>query len=116
MKNLKSLSLVLVLTVVFSSFALSAFAAVEDKVIISSIDDLPELTNFTVDAGKIIVSKNGNVLSLTADNFANGVTNYRLPGNGLYEAGYRFITGTGQYLKLGNISFDYWKSFQKYFS
>ena len=113
MKNLKSLSLVLVLTVVFSSFALSAFAAVEDKVIISSIDDLPELTNFTVDAGKIIVSKNGNVLSLTADNFANGVTNYRLPGNGLYEAGYRFITGTGQYLKLGNISFDYWKNYKK---
>ncbi|MCI5971328.1 MAG: hypothetical protein MRZ29_09390 [Oscillospiraceae bacterium] len=114
MKNLKSLSLVLVLTVVFSSFALSAFAAAEDRVIISSIDDLPELTNFTVDAGKINVSKNGNILSLTSNKFANGVTNYRLPGNGLYEAGYRFITSdNNQYLKLGNISFDYWKNYKK---
>lgn len=114
MKNLKSISLVLVLTVVFSSFALSAFAAVEDRVIISSIDDLPELTNFTVDAGKINVSKNGNILSLTSNKFANGVTNYRLPGNGLYEAGYRFITSNNnQYLKLGNIPFDYWKNYKK---
>lgn len=111
MKNLKSLSLVLVLTVVFSSFALSAFAAVADKVIISSIDDLPELTNFKADTGKINVSKNGNILSLTSDNFANGVDYYRLAGK---EAGYRFITDPNkQYLKLGNISFDYWKNYKK---
>lgn len=82
MKILKSLSLVLVLTVVFSSFAISSFAAgAEDKVIISSIDDLPGLTNFkTDDAGKISVTKNGNVLSLTSDSFANGVTNYKNAG------------------------------------
>lgn len=111
MKNLKSLSLVLVLTVVFSSFALSAFAAAEDKVIISSIDGLPELTNFKADTGKINVSKNGNILSLTSDNFANGVDYYRLAGK---EAGYRFITDPNkQYLKLGNISFDYWKNYKK---
>lgn len=111
MKNLKSLSLVLVLTVVFSSFALSAFAAAEDRVIISSIDDLPALTNFKVGAEQIIVSENGNILSLTSANFANGEDSYRLAGK---EAGYRFITNPNkQFLKLGNISFDYWKSFQK---
>lgn len=114
MKNLKSLSLVLVLTVVFSSFALSAFAAAEDaedKVIISSIDDLPELTNFKADTGKINVSKNGNILSLTSDKFANGVDYYRLAGK---EAGYRFITDPNkQYLKLGNIPFDDWKGYKK---
>lgn len=109
MKNLKSLSLVLVLAVVFSSFALSAFAAVEDRVIISSIEALPKLTNFTVDAGKIIDSKNGNILSLTSDNFANGVDYYRFAGK---EAGYRFITGTTQYLKLGNIPFASWKDYK----
>ena len=109
MKNLKSLSLVLVLTVVFSSFALSAFAAVEDRVIVSSIEALPKLTNFTVDAGKIIDSKNGNILSLTSDNFANGVDYYRFAGK---EAGYRFITGTTQYLKLGNIPFASWKDYK----
>lgn len=111
MKNLKSLSLVLVLTVVFSSFALSAFAAAEDKVIISSIDDLPELTNFKADTGKINVSKNGNILSLTSDKFANGVDYYRLAGK---EAGYRFITDpNNQFLKLGNIPFDSWKNYKK---
>ena len=111
MKNLKSLSLVLVLTVVFSSFALSAFAAAEDKVIISSIDDLPELTNFKADTGKINVSKNGNILSLTSDKFANGVDYYRLAGK---EAGYRFITDPNkQFLKLGNIPFDDWKNYKK---
>lgn len=111
MKNLKSLSLVLVLTVVFSSFALSAFAAAEDRVIISSIDDLPALTNFKADTGKINVSKNGNILSLTSDNFANGVDYYRLAGK---EAGYRFITDPNKkHLKLGNISFDYWKNYKK---
>ena len=100
MKILKSLSLVLVLTVVFSSFAISSFAAdaeeadAEDKVIISSIDDLPDITNFKTDPGKISVSENGNVLSLTAGNFANGVTNYRLAG---YEAGYRFIINSNRY-------------------
>ncbi len=114
MKILKSLSLVLVLTVVFSSFAISSFAAeAEDKVIISSIDDLPDITNFTTDAGKISVTKNGNVLSLTSENFANGVTNYRLPGNGLYEAGYRFITSSNRYMKLGKIPFDSWKNYKK---
>lgn len=110
MKNLKSLSLVLVLTVVFSSFALSAFAAVEDRVIISSIDDLPALTNFKVGAEQIIVSENGNILSLTSANFANGEDSYRLAGK---EAGYRFITGTTQYLKLGNIPFASWKNYKK---
>lgn len=111
MKILKSLSLVLVLTVVFSSFAISSFAAdAEDKVIISSIDDLPDITNFKVDTGKINVTKNGNVLSLTSSNFANSVTNYRLAG---YEAGYRFITGSSKNLKLGNISFDLWKNYKK---
>lgn len=114
MKILKSLSLVLVLTVVFSSFAISSFAAdAEDKVIISSIDDLPDITNFTTDTGKISVSENGNVLSLTSENFANGVTNYRLPGNGLYEAGYRFITSTNQNIKLGKIPFENWKNYKK---
>lgn len=116
MKILKSLSLVLVLTVVFSSFAISSFAAdveeadAEDKVIISSIDDLPDITNFKTDPGKISVSENGNVLSLTAGNFANGVTNYRLAG---YEAGYRFIINSNRYMKLGNISFDLWKNYKK---
>lgn len=115
MKNLKSLSLVLVLTVIFSSFALSSFAAAKDEVIISSIDDLPELTNFKDVSGttveKIKVSKNGNILSLTSAKFANGVDyKYRLAGT---EAGYQFTTGTNQYQKLGKISFEYWKSFQK---
>lgn len=68
MKILKSLSLVLVLTVVFSSFAISSFSAeAEDKVIISSIDDLPKLTNFKTGVTQIDAQQTGNVLSLSSD-------------------------------------------------
>lgn len=106
MKILKSLSLVLVLTVVFSSFAISSFAAnVEDKVIISSIDDLPKLTNFKTDTGKITVTENGNVLSLTADSFANGVTNYRNAG---VEARYCLVPKNGGKLG-GDIDWSQYK-------
>lgn len=107
MKILKSLSLVLVLTVVFSSFAISSFAAdAEDKVIISSIDDLPGLTNFkTDDAGKISVTKNGNVLSLTSDSFANGVTNYKNAGA---EARYCLVPEKGGKLG-GDIDWSQYK-------
>lgn len=106
MKILKSLSLVLVLTVVFSSFAISSFAAdAEDKVIISSIDDLPELTNFKTDTGKITVTKNGNVLSLTSDSFANGVTNYKNAG---VEARYCLVPEKGGKLG-GDIDWSQYK-------
>lgn len=109
MKILKSLSLVLVLTVVFSSFAISSFAAdaeeadAEDKVIISSIDDLPDITNFKTDPGKISVTKNGNVLSLTSSNFAKDVKNYRNAG---VEARYCLVSGKE---KLGNVKWENYK-------
>lgn len=106
MKILKSLSLVLVLTVVFSSFAISSFAADDgDKVIISSIDDLPDITNFKTDPGKISVSENGNVLSLTAGNFANGVTNYKNAG---VEARYCLVPEKGGKLG-GDIDWSQYK-------
>ena len=108
MKILKSLSLVLVLTVVFSSFAISSFAAdAEDKVIISSIDDLPKLTNFKTGVTQIDAQQTGNVLSLSSDTFAsNTLSGFSYTSAGS-EARYSLISGAE---KLGNVEWENYKN------
>ncbi|UKI36289.1 MAG: hypothetical protein L6V93_20645 [Clostridiales bacterium] len=47
---------------IFHLFAISSFAAeAEDKVIISSIDDLPDITNFKTGVTQIEAQQTGNV-------------------------------------------------------
>lgn len=108
MKILKSLSLVLVLTVVFSSFAISSFAAdAEDKVIISSIDDLPDITNFKTGVTQIDAQQTGNVLSLSSSTFASTtLTGFSYTSAGS-EARYSLVSGAE---KLGNVEWENYKN------
>lgn len=109
MKNLKSLSLVLVLTVVFSSFALSAFAAVEDRVIVSSIEALPKLINFKTGVTPIEAKQTGNVLSLKSSTFAsNTLTSFSHNSAGM-EARYCLVPTSGGKLG-GDIDWSQYKN------
>lgn len=108
MKILKSLSLVLVLTVVFSSFAISSFAADDgDKVIISSIDDLPDITNFKTGVTQIEAQQTGNVLSLSSDTFASNTLSGFIYTSAGSEARYSLISGAE---KLGNVEWENYKN------
>lgn len=109
MKNLKSLSLVLVLTVVFSSFALSAFAAVEDRVIVSSIEALPKLINFKTGVTPIEAKQTGNVLSLKSSTFASNTLTSFIHNSAGMEARYCLVPTSGGKLG-GDIDWSQYKN------